>query len=91
MNYFEFLEPYYALIKADSGEEAVKKYIEAVAGDEDDFENLLEESKLVPEYYAVARFSRSTDETGKMSDLEEVLEILKSREPHLLLVDGSLI
>lgn len=91
MNYFEFLEPYYALIKADCGEEAVKKYIEIIAGDESDFESLLEESKLVPEYYAAARFSRSTDENGNMLDLEEVIEILKSSDTELLVMDGSLI
>lgn len=91
MNYFEFVEPYYALIKAESGEEAVKKYIEIVAGEEGEFETLLEECKLVPEYYAAARFGRSTGEDGELCDLDEVIEILESKNSELLIMDGSLI
>lgn len=91
MNYFEFVEPYYALIKAKNGEEAVKKYIEVVAGDENDVETLLEECKIVPEYYAAAKFSRSQDEKGNLLEFEEVLEVLKSNVSEILMIDGSLI
>lgn len=91
MNYFEFVMPYYALIKAKNAEEAVEKYLEVVGGEENEFEDLLEESKLVPEYYASAKFAQSKGENGKMMKLEEVLEVLESKNPEVLLVDGSLI
>ena len=91
MNYFEFVEPYYALIKAKTGEESVEKYIEVVSGEESDFESLLEECELVPEYYASAKFSRSTGEDGELSDLEEVIEILKNEKSDVLLIDAGLL
>lgn len=91
MNYFEFVDPYYALIKARNGEEAVKKYIETVGGEEGDFQELLEESKLVPEYYASAKFALSKGENGEPTKLEEVIETLKSHDAELLLIDGSLL
>lgn len=91
MNYFEFTDPYYSLIKAKDDVDAVKKYIEVVAGDDDDIQMLLDESKIVPEYYAVARFIRSIDESGKLIDLDEALEVLKSIDAEVLLIDGCLI
>jgi hypothetical protein len=91
MNYFEFDNPYYALIKANSGEEATKLYIESVAGEESEFNGILEGCNLVPEYYAAAKFARSKGEDGEMMKLEEVLKCLGSNEPELLLIDGSLI
>lgn len=91
MNYFEFVDPYYALIKAKNDEEAVKKYIEVVAGDEGEFESLVEECKSVPEYYAAAKLSRSNDEFGKLVDFEEVRKLLESGDTEILLIDGSLI
>ncbi|MGM7634194.1 hypothetical protein [Bacillus sp. Hm123] len=91
MKYFEFADPYYALIKAKHGEEAVKKYIEVVAGVEDDFESLLEECNLVPKYYAVAKFARSKGEDGELITLDETLETLESDETEILLMDGSLL
>lgn len=91
MYYFEFMLPYYALIKAKNGEGAVEKYIEVVAGDETEFDDLLEECKMVPEYYAGAKFSRSVGEDGKMLEMEEVINVLKSEKTELLLMDGSLI
>ncbi|GGE47847.1 hypothetical protein GCM10011391_28250 [Pullulanibacillus camelliae] len=91
MKFYEISEPYYALIKARSGEEAVKKYIEVVAGDESEFEILLEDCKLVPDYYASARFAQSRDEKGNLMDFDEVIEILESNETEILIMDGSLL
>ena len=91
MRYFEFVDPYYALIKANDGEEAVEKYIEVVAGDESDFEVLLEECKLVPEDYALIRFSQAPSDDGKLVDLEETLEDFRRQEVSVLVMDGSLL
>lgn len=91
MRYFEFVIPYYALIKARNKEEATQEYINVVSGDQSDFDNLLEEAKEVPEYYAAAGFSRVKGENGELMDLDELLETLKDDKTQLLLIDGSLI
>lgn len=91
MNYFEFTEPYYALIKAKDDVDAVGKYIEVVAGNDSEVQALLDESKIVPEYYAAARFAQAKDENGKLVDLEEVIRTFKSDETEILLMDGSLL
>jgi len=90
MNYFEFVEPYYALIKAKTGEESVEKYIEVVCGEESDFESLLEDCKLVSEYYAASEFRRSIWEDGRFSDSEDVIELFKNEKSDVLLIDGGL-
>jgi len=90
MNYFEFVEPYYALIKAKTGEESVEKYIEVVSGEESDFESLLEECKLVSEYYAAFKFRRSIWKDGRFSDSEDVIELFENDKSDVLLIDGGL-
>jgi len=90
MNYFEFVEPYYALIKAKTGEESVEKYIEVVSGEESDFESLLEECELVSEYYAASEFRRSIWEDGRFSDSEDVIELFKNEKSDVILIDGGL-
>ncbi|MGE7750718.1 hypothetical protein [Lysinibacillus fusiformis] len=84
--FFEFSEPYYALIMATSEEEAKKVYVENVAEDEGDLE-----FTEVNDYYAVARFAYGKGEDGKQPPFKEILEQLKSDQPELLLIDGSLI
>ena len=91
MNYYEILDPYYALIKAKSSEDAVNKYIEVVAGDESDFDSLLEECDSVPDYYASARLAQAKDEMGKLMDLQEVIRTIESDETEILVMDGSLL
>ena len=90
MNYFEFVEPYYALIKSKTGEESVEKYIEVVVGEKSDFESLLEECKLVSEYYAAFKFSRSIREEREISDSEDIIELFKNEKSDVLLIDGGL-
>jgi len=90
MNYFEFVEPYYALIKAKTGEESVKKYIEVVSGEESDFESLLEECELVSEYYAITEFKRSIWKDGRFSDSEDVIELFKNEKSDVILIDRGL-
>ncbi|MEK4132021.1 hypothetical protein NYE67_20615 [Solibacillus sp. FSL W8-0474] len=91
MRYFEFLDPYYALIQAEFEGEAVQEYTDTVSGDEKDHETLMLEIKEVPEYYAAARLSRGKGENGELMELDEVLDILKSNKKQVLLMDGSLI
>lgn len=91
MNYFEFVYPYYALIKAQTEEEAAQEYINVIAGEQSDFEMLVEEAKVVPEYYAAARYSRTLSEDKKLIDLDEILDDLKRDEKQVLIIDGSLL
>lgn len=91
MHYFEFKEPYYALIKAENYDEAVKHYIETVSGEDEDYEILLDECNLVSSNYAIVHFVRSKGENGEMQEIDVILEVLNSNKPELLLIDGSLI
>lgn len=88
--YFEVSEPYYALIKADSGEEAEKLYNEFVA-DTDDYEDFQEELKEADRDYALLRFSRSRDEDGTLMEINDVLKIFSDDESNVLIIDGSLL
>ncbi|KIL33437.1 hypothetical protein [Bacillus subtilis] len=89
-HYFEVSEPYYALIKADSGEEAEKLYNEFVA-DTDDYEDFQEELKEVTETYAALRFSRERYEDGTLMEISCVMEEFKKNESDVLIYDGSLL
>ncbi|WEG18642.1 hypothetical protein PQ478_09185 [Alkalihalophilus pseudofirmus] len=91
MNYYEFNTPYYALIKALTIGEAVDKYIESVAGSEEEYDELLEECKLVKDYIAITKFARSKGENGELMEQSEIFEVLGSEDVELLLVDGSLL
>src|SRR5690554_1113899 len=91
IKFFEFIEPYYALIKAKDYKEAVKTYIEMVAGEEDEFYELLEECKLVPELYATVKFCQAKGEDGESIKAEEIIKVLESDEPEVLLIDGCLL
>lgn len=86
MNFYEFTEPYYSLIKAENQEEAVQSYLKAVADTEEGYE-----VKEVPDYYAIAKFSRCLDEFKKLVPLKEVLEQLESDSTEVLMVDGDLL
>ena len=91
MKFYEIHEPYYALIKARDEVDATKKYIEVVAGEEDEFEEILENCEQVSDYYAVAKFARSLGEDRELVEFNEVMEALKSNDTEILLMDGSLI
>jgi len=84
--FFEFSEPYYALIMATSEEEAKKVYVENVAEDEGDLE-----FDEIGRDYAIVKFSQAKDEHGNLVPIDEILEQLQSKEPELLVIDGSLI
>ncbi len=89
MFFYEIHDPYYALIKANDDEEAVKKYIEVVAGEESEFESLAEECEPVSKAYAYERFISAPCEDGKQ--LIENLKYFNSDEVEILLIDGSLL
>ncbi|WP_152425489.1 hypothetical protein [Bacillus subtilis] len=90
-HYFEVSEPYYALIKADSGEEAEKLYNEFVA-DTDDYEDFQDdEIREVERDYALIMFSRTKDEDGKLVSYTRISEDFTNPEIEVLIMDGSLL
>lgn len=88
MKFFEVHDPYYALIKAETKNDARCKYVDTVADDEG---MLIEKIEEVDRDYAVALYSRTKSEDGKVVPLVEILEDIKSNEAKVLIVDGALL
>ncbi|MEK5432630.1 hypothetical protein MKY88_17315 [Lysinibacillus sp. FSL R7-0073] len=86
MKFFDFYNPYIALIMAENEEQAKEKYVEWVADDEGDLE-----FDEIGRDYAIVKFSQAKDEHGNLVPIDEILEQLQSKEPELLVIDGSLI
>jgi hypothetical protein len=89
LNYYEIHDPYYALIKAQSREEAINTYIKEIEVEEN--ENYEYAFIELPKELALLKFGQSVDQEGKTMDPEEILELFSSNEPCLLLVDGALL
>ncbi|WP_437132741.1 hypothetical protein [Bacillus atrophaeus] len=88
-HYFEVSEPYYALIKADSGEEAEKIYNEKVA-DTDDYEDFQEEIKEVGREYALNEYLRLMRKAFDADD-NLIMETFNVPASEILIWDGSLL
>jgi len=99
MKFFEFRNPYFALIKAENKEDAVKEYINTVAGDEEDFEGILRDVQEVDKFYA----ENKLNELFKVSEVyinyifdedlvkEQKRRILNNKETEVILMDASLV
>ncbi|WP_400162898.1 hypothetical protein ACAF76_008300 [Brevibacillus sp. TJ4] len=88
MKFFEIHSPYYALLKANSQEEAIAKYAECVA---DDDGTLHEEIAEVDRDYALVSFSRGATEDGQVVPILEILKDFQSEDSAVLLIDSGLI
>lgn len=86
MKFFDFYNPYIALIKAENEEQAKEKYVEWVAEDKGDLE-----FDEIERDYAIVKFSQAKGEDGELAPINEVLKQLQSDQPELLLIDGSLV
>ncbi|MFJ7920011.1 hypothetical protein ACIQ6U_09655 [Lysinibacillus fusiformis] len=91
MNFYEFYNPYYALIKALDEGAAVQTYIDIVAGEQNEFEELLEECESKCSDYAIARFAQCKGEDGNLMPIADILKILRSDQAKILVIDGNLI
>ncbi|MGE7940641.1 hypothetical protein ACQKNB_01000 [Lysinibacillus xylanilyticus] len=91
MNFYEFYDPYYALIKAIDEEQAVQTYIDQVAGRQDEFDDLLEECEPIYSDYAISRFAQCKCEDGNLMTIADILKTLRSDQAGVLVIDGSLI
>ncbi|MHC2450284.1 hypothetical protein ACUXP3_000882 [Bacillus altitudinis] len=89
MKFYEVHDPYYALIKAKTKENAMTIYTDVVADDEEG--ELAENIKEVTGLYAATKYSRCTGEDKELIPFKEVLEDLTSDGEMMLAVDGSLI
>ena len=88
MKFYEVSEPYYALLKAENIEEAIKEYTDTVGSDDG---TLKDEIKEVHIYDAVLKYGRGKSEDGREISVNELFNDLISPEPMTLLIDGSLI
>jgi hypothetical protein len=88
MKFYEIHYPYYALLKAESKEEALKLYVEAVC---DDDGTLSQELKEVERDYALVMYSRAKTEDGKYIPAPLVLKDVREDESKVLLIDGALL
>lgn len=92
MKYWEFVDPYYALLTAETKEEAVEKYVKWVA---DDYEGhpLIDEAKEVTRDYSFAKFIyaeiRASSPNIKDIDVQEYVKEFNDPDSDLLLLDGS--
>ena len=89
MKYYEINAPYYAMVKAPNEEEAIKKYVEIVADDEDG--ELKNEIKEVSRDYALAQYSRGTGEGLELMTPNELLTVFDEEETDLLLIASELL
>lgn len=87
MKYFEILDPYYALLKAETQEEAIKKYVEIVADDEG---NLNEEIREVSRDYALIEFSRGIGDNKKYLSPADLIKQFNEEGADVLLITGQL-
>ncbi|PAD67312.1 hypothetical protein CHH83_19695 [Bacillus sp. 7586-K] len=88
MRYFEVVDPYYALIKAENKEIARDEYIAHVANDEDG--TLIDSIEEVQSDYAITKYSRTLSEDGIEIPLNEILNNIRSDINMVLIVDGNL-
>lgn len=87
MRYFEIHDPYYAMLKATDQDEAINKYTEFVADDEED--TLKDEIREVSRDIALIMFSRGTGEGSELKSPAELLEEFNKEEADILLITSE--
>ncbi|QEG13486.1 hypothetical protein PPK14_gp12 [Bacillus phage vB_BspS_SplendidRed] len=89
--FYEVQNPYYALIKADSLEEAEKIYNAGVAytSDIENFKN--KEIALVGYEYALVKIAQEKDGAGELKSPKAVISEYLKQESGVILLDGALI
>lgn len=88
MKYFEVQDPYYALIKANDKELAMKIYTEYVADDEGELNNEMQE---IGAYDAFLKFGEGLTDGKEEMLFSEIINNFSSNENTVLLIDGSLL
>lgn len=88
MRYFEVFDPYYALIQAESQEEAIAIYQKDVASEEISLSGKIRE---VNRDWALIIFSGSFSRNAIRVPVTKILEEFNNTHNQLLLVDSGLI
>lgn len=92
MRFYEIHDPYYALIKARDKVDATRKYIEVVAGCEEEFEEIREKMSLVEKDYVIGALAHSIDDnTGEKITIKELKQAINEEITEVLLIDGLLL
>ncbi|MFT8392782.1 MAG: hypothetical protein ABF624_02070 [Liquorilactobacillus ghanensis] len=94
MKFYEFEEPYYALIKASNEKEAIKNYLKEVCEDDEDerkfheitFKQAIEEVKS-----AIAEEPQDFFENWDSMVTDKAVEFLKENNLSAALIDSSLL
>lgn len=87
MKFFEIHQPYYALIRAEIQEDAIREYVAVVADDDGILNGDIRE---VSRDYALVLYSRSFDKDGNLLPVEDVVnKINETGDPEILLIDVS--
>ncbi len=86
MKYFEVVDPYYSLIKAESVDKASYTYKELIGEDSVPFK-----IKEVDQMYAFKKFGTTKNEHNEELTFSEALSEFTDEENTVLLIDGSLI
>lgn len=93
MKYYEFNEPYYALIQAENQEVAIQHYAASI-GEESvtDLEEVtLDTLKELSEEEAWEVFIKGVSEDGTEISLEEKKEYFRASGTEFLLIDGAVL
>ncbi|WP_411503463.1 hypothetical protein [Brevibacillus centrosporus] len=83
MRFFEIHTPYYALLKAETQQDAIATYAKYVAEDDG---TLQEEIREVDRDYALVSFSRGATDDGEEVSILEILTDFQSEESSVLLI-----
>lgn len=87
MKFFKVRDPYYALIKANTKESAIKLYLDEVAADEGDL--YMKEVSAINAAVTYGILLAETDD-AEITKVE-MIENLEDDEERVLLMDGSLL
>lgn len=85
MRYFEFLEPYYALMQVENEDVANEMYIKYVT------DSIEQRPIEIERDRALLLFSKGAIESGEQLSVDELIQDFRNVANHLLLIDGALI
>lgn len=89
MKYYEFTDPYYALIKAENQEEAVSIYTEEVVGESEVEEIYI--PVLIDSNTALGKYFKCIEETDGEKLISDLMNDFKNPNNYILLIDGELL
>ncbi|MFT8557739.1 MULTISPECIES: hypothetical protein [Liquorilactobacillus] len=94
MKFYEFEEPYYALIKASNEKEAIKKYLKEVCEDDEDereFHEITFEQAIEKAESAIVEEPQDFFENWDSMITDKAVKLLKENNLSTILIDSSLI